>query len=192
MTDVEKFRLSLLVPEMRARCEDVMQRMIKRGFREPYVGQTIRTLTEQREAVARGTTGRKQNLSWHLIKRAVDFRDRMPNGKEGDKTTRNEAFFLALWYEATACGLRCLGYERDANGFPVKKYINNGKVWDAGHCEFRAPYRTLKDAIAAEAPYLLDDEPDAPHDPDDVVPPEPDVTDKIALGINGLPKSPFK
>lgn len=189
MTDVEKFRLSLLTPDTRARCEDVIQRMIKRGFREPYVGQTLRTLAEQKEAVRRGTTNRTQTLSWHLIKRAVDFRDRLPNGKP-DSSTRNEAFFLALWYEATACGLRCLGYERDANGFPVKKYINGGKLWDAGHCEYRAPFKTLKDAIAAEAPYLLE-EPNE-HDPDDVVEPEPEVTDKIALGIDGLPKSPFK
>jgi hypothetical protein len=184
VTDVEKFRLSLLTPDTRARAEGVIQRMIDRGFREPFVGDTIRTLSEQREAVRRGTTGRKQNLSWHLIKRAIDFRDRLPNGKR-DPTTRNEAFFLALWKEATAVGLRNLGYKRDANGFPVKYYINGGKVWDPGHCEFRYPYKSLKEAIEKEAGFLLDDEPHV-HDPDDVPDPEPDDTGKIVL-----PPSPF-
>lgn len=179
MTDVEKFRLSLLTPATRARAEDVIQRMMARGFREPYVGQTLRTLDEQREAILRGTTGRKQNLSWHLIRRAIDFRDRLPNG-EPDPTTRNEAFFLALWKEATTCGLRCLGYTRDAAGYPVKYYINGGKLWDAGHCEYREPYATLFEAIRAEAPHLLDYEPPV-HDPDDVVEPAPADTSKTPV-----------
>ena len=188
MTDAEKFRLSLLTPSTRARVEDVIQRMVGRGFREPYIGQTLRSLDEQRDAVKRGTTGRKQNLSWHLIRRAVDIRDRLPSGKP-DETTRNEAFFLALWKEATACGLRCLGYVRDANGYPMKHYINGGKVWDAGHLEYREPYGSLVEAIRAEAPHLLDHETPT-HDPDDVPEQAADDTQKVML--SGLPPSPFK
>ncbi len=173
MTDAEQFRLSLLLPPVQARVKDIVQRMMGRGFREPYIGQTFRTLDEQRDAVRRGTTGRKQNLSWHLIRRAVDIRDRLPNG-EPDPTTRNEAFFLALWKEASVAGMRCLGYTRDPNGYPVKYYINGGKLWDAGHCEFREPYHTLFEAIRTEAPELLNEEPPV-HDPDDVV--EPPLSD---------------
>jgi hypothetical protein len=183
MTDVERFRLSLLHPAMRARAEGIVQRMRQRGFREPYIGSTYRTLDEQMEAVKRGTTGRKQTLSWHLIKRAVDFRDRLPSGKP-DPTTRNELFFLALWEEATMAGCRSLGYVRDTAGHPIKYYINGGKVWDAGHVEYREPYKSLVDAVAMEAPHLLDVDPE--DDPDDVI-----AEDLVPLPLGVLPKSPF-
>lgn len=196
MTDVEKFRLSLLMPSARARAEGVIARMVTRGFREPYVGHTMRTPEEQAEALRRGTTGRKQKNSWHFQfhnektgergARAVDFRDRLPNGKP-DPTTRNELFFLALWEEATAIGLRCLGFVRDTKGHPVKLYINGGKLWDAGHCEYRAPYKSLTDALAAEAPHVLEDDDTPVDDPDD------DETGARlrALGLASLPPSPF-
>lgn len=183
MTDAEKFRLSLLIPPFRARVEGIVARMKQRGFREPYIGSTYRTQAEQLEAIKRGTTGRKMQLSWHLIKRAVDIRDRLPNGNP-DPTTRNELFFLALWEEATMAGCRSLGYVRDTAGHPIKYYINGGRVWDAGHVEFREPYKSLVDAVAMEAPHLLDIEPE--DDPDDVIP-EPLVP--LPLGV--LPKSPF-
>lgn len=185
MSDAEKFRLSLLTPATRARAEAIIQRMYDRGFPRPYVGSTFRTPEEQREAVTRGTTGRKQMLSWHLIKRAVDFRYRLANG-EADPTTHQENFFLALWQEATALGCRSLGYVKDHAGHPVKFYINGGKVWDAGHVEYRAPYKTLVDALKAEAPYLLQEDPNH-NDPDD----DEEGSRLQALGLS-LPPSPFR
>ena len=165
MNDAEKFRLSLLHPAMRARAEGILQRMVDRGFPMPYVGSTFRTLAEQQEALLRGTTGRKQKLSWHLIKRAVDFRYRMANGAP-DLTTQQENFFLALWEESTALGCRSLAYVSDDAGHPVKLYINGGRVWDAGHVEYRAPYKTLVEAVKVEAPHLLEIDPHH-NDPDD-------------------------
>lgn len=196
MTDAEKYRLSQLCPPLRARAEGIIQRMIQRGFREPFVGSTLRSPAQQADAVERGTTGRKQILTWHykftlngggVGARALDFRDRLPNGKQ-DPTTRNELFFLALWEEATMAGLRCLGYVRDKGGHPQKFFINGGKVWDPGHCEWREPYKSLVEAVTAEAPHLLDIE--APPDPDDD---EAGSRDR-ALGLapyTGLPPSPF-
>jgi hypothetical protein len=174
MTDAEKFRLSLLHPAMRARAEGIVARMKKRGFREPYIGSTYRTPAEQLEAVTRGTTGRKQKLSWHLIRRAVDFRDRLPSGR-GDPSTRNELFFLALWEEATMAGCRSLAFVSDRGGHPVKLYINNGKLWDAGHVE----------ACQKEAPHLLTEPPEVDADDDE------DFTRERALGLAALPPSPF-
>lgn len=187
LTDKEKFRLSLLTPGTRARAEGIIARMVDRGWNSPYVGSTYRTEAEQREALLRGTTGRKQKLSWHLIKRAVDFRFRLPNN-EPDPTTHQEAFFLALWEEATAIGCRSLGYVRDKAGHPVKLYINGGKLWDAGHVEYRAPYKTLIDAVEKEAPHLLESEPAWPPDPDD----DEEAAQNRALGLDSLPPSPFK
>lgn len=165
MTDAEKFRLSLLTPDLRVRAEGIIQRLIDRGYPEPYVGSTLRTPAEQREAIARGTTGRKQKLSWHLLHRAVDFRYRLATGAP-DMTTEQVPFFLALWEEATAIGCRSLAYVADHAGHPVKLYINGGRVWDAGHVEFRKPYKSLLEAVKAEAPHLLDEDPDH-NDPDD-------------------------
>lgn len=188
MTDSEKFRLSLLLPSVRARAEGIVQRMVERGFPEPYIGSTLRSMAEQEEAVRRGTTGRKQTLSWHLLKRAVDFRYRLADDKP-DPTTNNENFFLALWEEALAVGCRSLGYVRDTAGHPVKYYINGGRVWDAGHVEYRAPFKSLVDAVAKEAPHLLVGlGPHETHDPDD----DEDASRRRALGLDSLPPSPFK
>lgn len=165
--------------------EGIVQRLRDRGFREPYIGSTYRSPSEQREAVERGTTNRKQYLSWHLIRRAVDIRDRLPSGL-GDQSTRNELFFLALWEEATMAGCRSLAYVKDHGGHPVKLYINNGKVWDAGHVEYREPHRSLLDAVQAEAPHLLADPYD--DDPDD----NEELSRDRALGLASLPPSPFK
>ncbi len=190
MTDRELFRLSLLYTPFQPIVREIVSRMLARGFREPYIGSTQRTEEEQLEALKRGTTGRNQRLTWHFRfdnkktgehgARAVDFRDRLPSGKP-DKTTRNEPFFRALYEEATDLGCRSLAYEKDAHGL-VKKYINGGKLWDAGHVEYRHPYTTLLEAVKAECPDMTGDE--APgHDPDDVVP-EP-------LPLGELPPSPF-
>jgi hypothetical protein len=185
VTDGERFRLSLLLPAFQPRVREICERVRARGFREPYIGSTFRTPEEQLDALKRGTTGRKQKLSWHMLRRAVDIRDRLPNGSP-DPTTRNEAFFLALWEEATLAGCRSLAYVKDKAGYPVKLYINGGKLWDAGHIELREPYSSLIEACRAEAPHLLGEPPD--DDPDD----DEDGSRLRALGLAGLPPSPFK
>lgn len=154
ITEAEAFRLSLLRPDARARAEAVMRRMMQRGHECPYVGSTRRTQREQEDAVRRGTSSASQTLSWHLLDRAVDFRKRLP-GNKPDPTTNDFRFFLDLWECAEDEGMRCLGFERDQAGKPVKLYINNGKLWDPGHCEWRQPYVSLVQATAAEAPYLI-------------------------------------
>lgn len=176
MTPDELHRLSLLAPPFQARVRSICARMVERGYPEPYIGDTARTPAEQLEALQRGTTGRKQKWSWHFVfkkgekcsdegARAVDFRYRLLNGKP-DPTTHNEDFFRALYEEATWAGCRSLAYERDGHGL-VKKYINGGRLWDAGHVEWREPYATLTDAVRDGIPELNDDAPT--HDPDDLI-----------------------
>lgn len=198
MTDIEKFRLSLLYPAFRPRVEYILVRMVQRGWPEPYIGSTLRSEAEQLEALKRGTTGRKQKRSWHFRftnrqtketgARAVDFRYRLPNG-EPDPTTKQEAFFLALFEEAEAMECRSLAYVRDAKGFPVKLYINGGRLWDAGHVEYRHPFKSLSEAIDKEGPQLdISDDETPVDDPDDDL----EGSRSRALGLALLPPSPFR
>ena len=187
MTPAERDRLDMLCPPLRARVLSICQRMEERGYPRPYIGATGRTPAGQLEALRRGTTGRKQKWSWHFMfepgekcrdagARAVDFRYRLP-GDKPDPTTQHEDFFRALYEEATWAGCRSLAFERDAHGL-TKKYINGGRLWDAGHVEWREPYATLEEAVRDGIPSLAGDTAD--HDPDDVI------------GLDALPESPFK
>ena len=186
MTNAEHLRLALLCPPLKERVKAICTRMVERGYPEPYIGSTQRTPAEQLEAMNRGTTGRKQKWSWHFKfmagkkcadvgARAVDFRYRM-EGDKPDPTTMKEDFFKALYEEATWAGCRSLAYERDKHGLK-KKYINGGRLWDAGHVEWREPYATLEEAVRDGITDLDNDVP--PDDPDD------------RIGLDALPPSPF-
>lgn len=149
MTDGERLKLSRLTPETRALVERLIAAMGARGH-AVYVGQTLRTQAEQDAAIARGTTSKKQTQSWHFLGRAADLRKRFPDGSV-DETTRDEAFFMALYEEATALGLRSLAYHT-VGGRLEKLLINteHGRVWDCGHVEWRSPFTTLAEAMSAE------------------------------------------
>jgi hypothetical protein len=146
MTAGEQARLATLIPEARERVEKLLAAMEARGM-PVYVGQTRRTAAQQHDAQARGTTSVKQSVSWHELDRAADLRKRLPDGTP-DQTTRDEAFFLALYEEAKALGLRSLAYQLVDGG--LRKLLINGHVWDAGHVEWRQPFATLAEAIVAE------------------------------------------
>ena len=122
---------------------------VARGL-EPFIGQCSRTPAEQAAAVASCHSSKNEKVDWHELKRAVDYRARLADGSE-DLTTHNEAFFRALSEEAGKIdGMRSLAYNADGS-----KLLLNGHTWDAGHCEFRAPFLSLVDAATAEAPELL-------------------------------------
>lgn len=151
MTSAELARLDQLIPEARPHFEALIRAMLARGF-NPYVGQTLRTLEQQREAIRAGTTSKHQVLSWHFLGRAVDFRRRLPDGSADQTTSGPEDFWRALYEEATKIpGMRSLAYHADGS-----KILLNGTTWDAGHCEFRWPYAELHEAVLAEAPHLLE------------------------------------
>lgn len=149
MTTAETAHLSLLIPECGRRVQQVIAAMGARGF-GVYVGQTMRTQAQQAEAQARGTTSVHQSRSWHQLGRAADLRKRNADGSV-DETTHDEAFFRALYEEATKVGLRSLAFHV-VDGKLEKLLIHaaRGEVWDAGHVEYRAPFATLAEAFAAE------------------------------------------
>ena len=146
MTSGEVFRLTQLIPEARERVQQLLDAMAARGF-DVYVGQTLRTQAQQAEAQARGTTSVHQDRSWHQLGRAADLRKRLPDGTV-DESTHDEAFFRALFDEASKVGLRSLAFREDGSRLLI--HTTHGDVWDAGHVEYRAPFDTLADAFAAE------------------------------------------
>jgi|SRR5882724_3146764 len=145
----ERVKIDQLIPPARVAHIALISAMVDRGML-PAIGQVDRCAAQQHEAQAAGTTSVHQDISWHELDRAVDYRARLPDGTM-DKTTHNEAFFRALSEESGKIdGLRSLAYNTDGS-----KKLLNGKTWDAGHVEFRWPFDTLAQAVEAERPDLL-------------------------------------
>jgi hypothetical protein len=142
----EQARLSQLIPAAEARARAILAAMALRGM-PAYVGETARSQAEQDAAVASGHSSANEHHDWHMLKRAVDFRKRLP-GDHADPTTHDEAFFRALYEEATIAGCRSLAFHPD--GTKLLIHTVHGDVWDAGHVEYREPYLSLADAFAAE------------------------------------------
>lgn len=151
-------RLDQLAPAARPWFEALIRAMQADGY-SPFIGQVHRSPAQQRQAIADGATSAHQVLSWHGLvapdgtpaSRAVDFRRRLLDGGEDPTTSGPDDFWRALYKHATAIpGMRSLAYRADGS-----KLLLNGKTWDAGHVEFRAPYATLLAAVQAESPHLL-------------------------------------
>ena len=150
MTPGELDRLAQLHPEMYWRAERLIQNMAKRGH-DVFVGATKRSADEAEAARLAGRSSAHQTRSWHELGRAVDCRPRKATGGPNyDTGPASEPFWLALQEEAEALGMRCLAYREDGS----KLLLNtvNGKRWDPGHCEYRAPYANLEAALVAELP----------------------------------------
>lgn len=145
MTSAELARLDELSPAARPWFESLIRAMQSRGY-DPFIGQVYRTPKQQHEAIVQGATSAHQIVSWHEIRRAVDFRRRLPDGTEDLTTDGPDDFWQALSAEANQLpGMRSLAYHDDGS-----KILLNGVTWDAGHVEYRAPFDTLAQAVAAE------------------------------------------
>jgi hypothetical protein len=153
MTPAELDRIALLIPEARWRVERVIQRMKERHGFDVFVGATGRTAAEVEASRLAGRSSASQTHSWHELGRAADLRPRkVTGGPNYDTGPASEPFWRALQAEATTFGLRCLAYRPDGSKLLLDTV--NGKRWDPGHVEFRAPYATLAAAYAAEAKHV--------------------------------------
>lgn len=147
-TDDEQRRLSQLIPAAESRMRAILMAMAARGM-PAYVGETERSQEAQDAAVASGHSSAGEHHGWHELRRACDFRKRLP-GDHADPTTHDEAFFRALYEEATIAGCRSLAFRPDGSKLLIQTV--HGEVWDGGHVEFREPYLSLAEAWAAEGP----------------------------------------
>ena len=148
MSEAESKRLHLLHPEVGPRVIQLFDVCRKNGMRL-FLGSTLRTISEQAKLKADGKSTLK--VGWHCLGRAADIypyvRDKMDNFNP-DFNGTDVAAFREMQKEAMAIGFRQIGFNPDW----TKHYImtTKGKVWDAGHVEWRAPYATLADAVKAE------------------------------------------
>jgi len=148
LTPSELARLQRLIPEARERVWRVIEDMAARGF-DVYVGQTSRTADEVAKAATEGRASIGMKHDWHELGRAADLRQRKAGGGVNfDQGPASEPFWRALYEAAVKHGLRSLAYREDGS----KLIINGAKgpIWDSGHVEWRQPYATLAEAVAAE------------------------------------------
>lgn len=150
LTTTDESRLAQLQPDVEAAVRAVIADAVSAGF-AVKVGQTLRTSAQEKIQIDAGRTSATQTHSWHQIGRAVDLYVIDPT--TGDVCYKGQRPDLALQLArfAEARGFRQLGF--NADGSP--RYINGkkGPIWDVGHIEYRAPYGTLAQAIAAEGPH---------------------------------------
>lgn len=149
MTPGEQARLDLLEPKTRALVDQLIAKLAAQDF-PVFVGSTRRTKEQEEQARLSGHSSANQTRSWHELGRAVDLRPRTAGGGPNYDTVHTETFYRALYAEATALGMRSLAYRAD--GSKLLLVTTHGTVWDSGHCEYRVPYKTLVEAIAAELP----------------------------------------
>lgn len=148
LTPGELARLQRLTAETRERIWRVIDDMAARGF-DVYVGSTARTAEEVAKAVAEGRASKGMTHDWHMLGRAADLRRRKPDGGVNfDQGPASEPFWRALYEVATAHGLRSLAYRPDGSKLII--HGARGDIWDSGHVEYRHPFATLAEAVAAE------------------------------------------
>ena len=148
LTPGELARMQRLIPEARERIWRVIDGMAARGF-DVFVGQTNRTAEEVAKAAAEGRASVGMKSDWHMLGRAADLRQRKAGGGVNfDQGPASEPFWRALYEEATKNGLRSLAYRDDGSKLII--HASKGDIWDSGHVEWRAPYATLAEAVAAE------------------------------------------
>lgn len=148
LTSSEETRLSQLEPETQAAARQLIANVAAKGVRL-HVGQTLRTTAQEKAVIDAGKSAVKSH-SWHEIGRAVDM---YPDDGFGspDYNPTDLAFYHMMTDEAAALGFRSLAFNDDGS----KMLITNSKgkkIWDGGHLEYRAPYGTIAEAVAAEGP----------------------------------------
>lgn len=139
----EKRKLDLLLPHVRSAVETIRARLAARGIKT-IVGSTRRTDAEQAALVAKGSSA-TQN-SWHELGRAVDL---YPVGEAGGIARDSEvALYRAMVDEAKKVGGESLAFNADGS----KRLISTsaGKIWDAGHLQFRDGMTWAQAAKAAK------------------------------------------
>jgi len=146
LLEKEQQLLSLLLPEVRAQYMRLRAEMRTAGI-YTRLTETYRDLKKQAEHLKAGRS--TLAVSWHQLRRAlheVILVDGVP-----DMKIKHRDLWLKRARMAEAHGFRQIGFKPDGSNW----YIGKGKSWDPYHLEYRAPYDTLAEAVAAEGSLAL-------------------------------------
>jgi hypothetical protein len=142
LTDHEIALIARLHPDTRAAYNRYRGSLASLGIEE-IAYSTVRTAAQQAEKLKAGKSANKR--SWHEIGRGVDrFLRRLGQiewNKGSDTALYREANMLA-----EREGWRQISFKPDGS----KMLIGPKKIFDCGHIEWRRPYATLEEALAAE------------------------------------------
>lgn len=146
LTSSEEDRLSNLEYQTQDQVRGLIADLAGQGL-AVYVGQTLRSHDEEAAAIDAGRSAVK-SYSWHELGRAVDLYPINPDTGSADKAGKRVDLFQQMHAAAAARGFRGIAFNADGS----KRYIttSKGKVWDGGHLEWRDPYGSISEAVAAE------------------------------------------
>lgn len=150
LTTSEETRVAQLEPTTQAKVRELIARLESEYGIKVHAGQTVRTPAQEKANVEAGKTSASLTHSWHEIARAIDMIPLLPDGSI-DWNGSNLENFRTMHRLAEEIGFRSLAFNSDG----TKRLIANSKgkkIWDGGHIEWRDPYDTLAQAIAAEGP----------------------------------------
>lgn len=148
LTSSEETRLAQLQPDARAAALQLIAEMAARGYRV-RIGQTLRSPAQEKAVIDAGRSAVKSH-SWHELGRALDAYPEDPaTGKDAIGNDADLYLYREMHDAAAAIGFRGIAFNADGS----KRFITNAqgkKIWDGGHLEWRAPYGTIAEAVAAE------------------------------------------
>jgi len=148
LTTTEQTRVSQLQPDVQSEFSGLLSDWAASGI-AVTVGRTLRTSAQEKALIEAGKTAANLKISWHQLGRAVDVYPIDPTTAVADTDGRNVDLFRRMHAIAASRGWRGIAFNSDG----TKRYIRNSKgklVWDGGHLEWRAPYGSIAEAVAAE------------------------------------------
>jgi hypothetical protein len=147
LTTTDEQRLSRLEPETQAAARALINALAAAGL-SVKVGQTLRTPAEEKAVIDAGRSAVKTH-SWHELGRALDLYPIDPDTGAADLKGARVDLFRTMHDVAAGLGFRGTAFNSDGS----KRLITNSagrKIWDGGHLEYRGPYATIAEAVAAE------------------------------------------
>lgn len=146
LTTTDEQRLAQLEPVTQAQVRALISELAGQGI-GVKVGQTLRSSAQEKALIEAGKTSSSLKVSWHQLGRAVDLYPLDADGRP-DLSGKNLVAIRAIADTAEGMGFRQLGFNADG----TKRIIQSAKgpIWDSGHIEWRAPYDSIAQAVAAE------------------------------------------